>query len=86
MTLYIRPGKERENITQLVARHRLRADPQGNSELLDTFWDVPAAPEHPDVVPAILVYADLVATHDPRNLDAARLLYDRKIVHALRQA
>jgi hypothetical protein len=86
VTLYVRPGKNRENVAQLVAKYRLRADPQGDIELLDTFWDVPADPEHPDVVPPILVYADLVATHDPRNLDAARLLYDRKIAHALRQA
>ena len=85
VTLYIRPGKDRANVTRLVTKHRLRADPQGDVELLDTFWDVPADAEHPDVVPPILVYADLVATHDPRNLDAARLLYDRKITHALRQ-
>src|SRR5712691_5158932 len=86
VTLYVRPGTDRENVTQLVVQHRLRADPQGDIELLDLFWDVPTGPEHPDIVPPILVYADLVATHDPRNLDAARLLYDRKIAHALRQA
>lgn len=84
VTLYIRPGQERENITRLVAAHRLRADPQGDIELLDTFWDFPADHDDPDVVPPILVYADLVATHDPRNLDAARLLYDSKITYALR--
>jgi hypothetical protein len=84
MTLYVRPEKERENVTQLVATHRLRADPTGEIELLDTFWDFPAEPDHPEVVPPLLVYADLVATHDPRNLDVARLVYDRKIAHALR--
>ena len=84
MTLYIHPQKERESVTQLIATHRLRADPKGEIELLDTFWDFPAEPDHPEVVPPILVYADLVATHDSRNLDAARLVYDRKIAHALR--
>jgi len=53
--------------------------------MLDTFWDFPADPDQPDVVPPILAYADLMATHDSRNLDAARLLCDRKITHALRQ-
>ncbi len=85
MTLYIRPGQERENVTRLVATHRLRADPTGDIEMLDTFWDFPADPDQPDVVPPILAYADLMATHDSRNLDAARLLCDRKITHALRQ-
>jgi hypothetical protein len=85
VTLYIRPGKDRENVMRLVATHRLRADPQGDIEMLDTFWDFPADQDHPDVVPPMLVYADLMATHDPRNLDTARLLYDRTIAPALRR-
>jgi len=86
VTLYVRPEQERANVARLVATHKLRADPQGDIEMLDTFWDWPADPTYPDLVPPILVYADLMATHDPRNLEAARLLYDRKIRHALRSA
>jgi hypothetical protein len=86
LTLYVRPGKDREHIAHLVATHRLRADPTGDIEILDTFWDFPADQDHPDVVPPILAYTDLVATHDPRNLDAARLLYDRTIAPTLRPA
>jgi hypothetical protein len=84
MTLYVRPEKGREQVTRLVTTHRLRADPTGDIDILDTFWDFPGDEEYPEVVPPILVYADLVATHEARNLDTARLLYDRKIVHALR--
>jgi hypothetical protein len=86
VTLYVRPEKDRSNVARLVAAHKLRADPRGDIEMLDTFWHFSAAQEHQDIVPPILVYADLMATHDPRNLDAARLLYDRKIIHALRPA
>jgi hypothetical protein len=86
VTLYVRPEKDRANVVRLVAAHRLRADPRGDIEMLDTFWNFPADQDHPDIVPPILVYADLMATHDPRNLDAARLLYERKIIHALRPA
>jgi len=86
VTLYVRPEKDRANVARLVATHKLRADPQGEIEMLDTFWDWPADPASPDIVPPILVYADLMATHDPRNLEAARLLYDRKIRHALHSA
>ena len=77
VTLYVRPGKDRENVTQLVAKHRLRADPQGDIELLDRFWDVPADPEPPDIVPPILVYADL-GCH-------ARSAQPRRCTTALRQ-
>jgi hypothetical protein len=86
VTLYIRPEQDRGNVTGLITTYRLRADPQGNIEMLDTFWVFPVEADHPDVVPPILVYADLVAMHDSRALDAARLLYDRKIAHALRPA
>lgn len=68
-----------------MADHRLRADPKGNVEILDAFWDLPDDPAHPDVVPPGLVYADLVATLDPRNLDTAKLLRERFIDHALHQ-
>jgi hypothetical protein len=86
VTLYVRPEKDRANVARLVAAHKLRADPRGDIEMLDTFWNFPADQEHQDIVPPILVYADLMATYDPRNLDAARLLYDSKIIHALRPA
>jgi hypothetical protein len=43
-------------------------------------------PDHPDVVPPILAYADLIATLDPRNLEVANMLRERLIAHALRQA
>ena len=86
VTLYVRPEQDRANVARLVAAHKLRADPRGDIEMLDTFWHFPADHEHQDSVPPILVYADLMATSDPRNLDAARLIYDRKVLHALRPA
>lgn len=69
----------REPIANLVAGLRLRARPRGMVEVLDVFWNLPPEPNHPDVVPAPLVYADLLATRDGRNVEAARILYDRII-------
>ena len=82
-TLYVRPKNGRNNITQIVVENRLRADPQGNIEILDAFWDFPADPNYPDVVPPILAYADLVATNDPRNLETAKLLREGHIDHVI---
>ncbi len=83
-TLYIKPERTKDALRELVAQHRLRADPDGNIEILDTFWNFPDNPDHPDVVPPILAYADLVATLDPRNLEVAKLIREQHIDHALR--
>ena len=83
-TIYIKPEFARNALPRLVADHRLRAEPNGNVEILEAFWKLPADPAHPDVVPPILAYADLVATLDPRNLEAAKLVREQLIDHALR--
>ncbi len=84
-TIYIDADEDRRVLTRLVTTHRLRADPTGNIEILDAFWNLPPDPTHPDVVPPILVYADLVATLNPRNLEAAKLIRERYIDNALCQ-
>ena len=84
-TIYLDPQKGRDALTKLVATHRLRADPEGNVEILDKFWNLPADPLHPDVVPPILAYADLVASLNTRNLELANLIRERYIDNALRQ-
>lgn len=82
-TLYVPTEKKPNALTRLVQRHRLRADPQGDIEILDQFWDFPGDPAMPDIVPAILVYADLVATLEPRNLEVAKLVREQFIDDAL---
>ena len=69
---------------QLVADKRLRADATGDVEVLDVFWNVNQIPTVQDVVPPILVYADLTATTNGRNLEAARMIYEQFIEPALR--
>ena len=84
-TIYLDPKKGRDTLTKLVATHRLRADPEGDVEILDKFWNLPADTKQPEVVPPILAYADLVASLNPRNLEVANLIRERYIDHALRQ-
>ena len=84
-TIYIKPEPAQQALPKLVAAHRLRADPQGNIEIRDAFWNLPDNPAHPDVAPAILVYAELVATHDPRNLEAAKLIREQYLDDGFRQ-
>ena len=88
-TLYIEPDENHaeptRGLAKLVAANRLRADLQGDIEILDAFWHLPPVANHIDVVPPILAYADLVATLDPRNLEVAKLIRERYIDGALRK-
>ena len=83
-TIYIPPERDPNPLTQLVERHRLRAELNGNIDILEKFWNFPADPQMPDVAPPILVYADLVATLEPRNLETAKLVREKYIDDALR--
>jgi hypothetical protein len=85
-TIYLEPAKAREALATLVQEHRLRADPHGNVEILDAFWTLPEQDTPGDLVPPLLVYADLMATLDPRNLEVARRIREQYIEHALRPA
>ncbi|MGO8793008.1 MAG: type IV toxin-antitoxin system AbiEi family antitoxin [Terriglobia bacterium] len=80
MTVYTRdmPGR-------FLAANRLRTDPTGNVEILKAFWDTTCDWTHPEVVHPLLVYADLLATGDARNLEAARRIYDEQLAGLVRE-
>ena len=84
LTRYLTPETltiyTRQNPARLIAGQRMRADVTGNVEILDAFWhpDLDLT-EDRDVVPPLLAYADLMTTTDSRNLETAKLLYDRHI-------
>ena len=79
VTLYMNTEGMRQNLTKLVAEHKLRADPDGEIEVLETFWNFPPDHAQPDLVPPLLVYADLLATMDPRNIEVARWILDQHL-------
>lgn len=74
------------NPTKLMTEFRLRADVNGDVEILNAFWDETLITGTADVVPPILAYADLMATTDARNLEAARLIYEQHIAPNLSTA
>lgn len=81
LTGYLRPERftlylERDD-KAILTQARMRLDPNGNVEVLQAFWNLPPDEKYPDVVPPLLVYADLMATEDGRNLETARLIYDK---------
>jgi hypothetical protein len=68
-----------ETPRQLIVDHRLKADINGNVEILDVFWNTQRIHGIEDIVPPILAYADLLTTTEGRNLEAARMIYDEFI-------
>src|SRR5437660_204617 len=78
LTHYLKPEMltiyTRHNPTKLIAEFRLRADVNGDIEMLDAFWDQNLITGTRDVVPPILAYADLMTTPNARNLEAAKLI------------
>jgi hypothetical protein len=75
----------REKLKNLVMEYRLRKSPDNSPNTSDTlqinekFWldDSLNVNQTPGIAPDILVYADLLMTGDPRNLEAAERLYDQ---------
>ena len=66
---------------EIVLANRLRPDDKGDVEILKAFWTLGERPEAgpEDVAPALLVYADLMATGDPRNVEVARVVRERHL-------
>jgi hypothetical protein len=84
-TLYVDPAAMNSCLKHLISTHRLRPDPYGQIEILEKFWNLPLDPNSPEVAPAILVYADLMATLEPRNSEAARMIWENRIETAFAQ-
>jgi hypothetical protein len=76
-TLYVMPAARQDVIFDLVKRHRLRADESGTLEILDAFWDFGEKTARATNVPPLLIYADLIRTREPRNLEAAALIREQ---------
>lgn len=90
LTNYLRPELGtiyiRTHIAKIQALLNLREDANGKIEVLKTFWTPRLdCKQHPFLVPMILVYADLLATGDPRNIETAKILYEQEITRFIRE-
>lgn len=80
ITLYAGSVTPRE----LLLEARLKADPDGEVEIVQRFWHAssrPVATTAPDVAHPILVYADLLDTGESRNVEAARQIRELYLAH-----
>ena len=66
-------------VEQLVVNLKLRKDEKGIVELREQFWKFETHTITEDMVPPLLVYADLLATGDNRNIETAKIIYDEHL-------
>jgi hypothetical protein len=61
----------------LLFENRLRLDPQGEIEVIEPFWNFEYPEKKDNLVPPLLVYADLMVRADGRTTETAKLVYER---------
>jgi len=90
MTSYLKPATvtiyvDRNNPAAVLLPNRLVKDPNGEVELVARFWQPETIAPSGDMVHPLLVYADLMATGNQRNLETARMIYDQHLAQLVRE-
>lgn len=89
LTGYLKPGEitvyAKGTPGDLLQAQRMRADPQGDVAVIEEFWNFPPTDIEADTVPPLLVYADLMATGDPRAIETAALIHDKYLARPERE-
>lgn len=89
LTKYLRPEiitiYTRQPVGKLLLKKRLKKHLNGNIEILEKFWNFEDDRSQNDLVPPILIYTDLMATGDSRNIETARMLYDGELSRFIRE-
>jgi hypothetical protein len=69
----------------LMTKARMRLAIDGNTEILQAFWHPELVKPVRNTAPPMLIYADLMATTDSRNLETAKELYAQFLESAIHQ-
>lgn len=81
MTGYLRPERATlyaDNLPRgFLNRHRLARSDDGEIQISRRFWGFVSGTTDRAIAPPLLVYADLVASGESRNLETAKLIHER---------
>lgn len=72
-TIYVEPSARSAWMKTFVMSHRAKPDPNGSLEVLDKFWGG-GMEQRPGMAPFAVIYADLLASLDPRTAETAQLI------------
>ena len=89
LTQYLKPERVTiyagERTQELILRNKLRKDPRGDIEIVKRFWTFNPQDTRRETVHPLLVYADLIATANDRNIETARMIYDKELAGLIRE-
>ncbi len=77
-TIYIR-----DNPAKFLLHNKLAKKANGNVEILEAFWGIEYEWHYEDIVPPLLIYADLIATGDTRNIETAKIIYEEELTRLI---
>jgi len=89
LTKYLKPQivtiYTREPLGELFVKNRIKKDINGDIEILEAFWKFEYNWQHRNLVHPILIYADLLATGDARNIETAEIIHERELTRFIRE-
>jgi len=89
LTQHLKPEKvviyANEPPGKLIIGNKLRKANDGDVEILKPFWKFKHEFADQGIAPPLLVYTDLMATGDDRNIETAGIIYDKYLVRPDRQ-
>lgn len=89
LTRYLRPKNviiyTDQPLGKFILQNKLKKYPDGEVEILKIFWNFDHKYQDQNLVHPILIYADLVATADPRNIETAKIIYEQELTRLIRE-
>ncbi|MGM0442492.1 MAG: type IV toxin-antitoxin system AbiEi family antitoxin [Elusimicrobiota bacterium] len=84
MTDYLRPEiltiyVDKKDLNKIIIDNRLNKEENGRIQFYEKFWDTTG--NNKDTVNPLLVYADLLATGNDRNIETAKIIYEQHLKH-----
>ncbi|MCU7859003.1 MAG: hypothetical protein KZQ86_04045 [Candidatus Thiodiazotropha sp. (ex Lucinoma kastoroae)] len=89
LTNYLKPEQvtlyAQRTLGEFLLTNKLKKDPNGDVEILEAFWQTEYDWQYPELTPPLLIYADLLATGDARNIETARIIYEQQLAGLIRE-
>lgn len=76
---------EEKALYEYMVESRFKKDTNGNVEILQTFWDENKEKPYNNLVHPLLIYADLLVTANPRNIETAEIIYEKELAELIRE-
>ncbi|MBE9582280.1 MAG: hypothetical protein IMF18_11765 [Proteobacteria bacterium] len=87
LTKYLKPQVAtiytNQPLGQLLLKNKIKKDPHGDIEILKAFWEFEYNWPHRNLVHPVLIYADLLATGDARNIETAQIIYEQELTRLI---